>query len=572
MMTETAQTEMTENEQLAYQVIASAVKIGVKEFCFCPGARNSSFFTILMKEFGVKCYFSFEERSAAFFALGKSKCSQFPTAVITTSGTAAGELLPAAMEAYYTGIPLLLLTADRPRRFRGTGAPQAAEQVGLFGCYAPYARDIAAGEVCDLEEWSQRAPAHLNVCFEDPFSSVPPLRGLNSCLLNPGFACPSGAVLQPGLICNSPPGYSPELFTHNVATASTASFTKASFSKEAAQLDRFLFEVKHPMVVVGGLPAGAQPGVAKFLQRLNAPVFLEGISGLREDPALSHLRITRTDGLWKSAELVDYRIDGILRIGGVPTFRLWRDLEDKQGEVEVCSLNEHPFSGLSWGNILHVSLSDFFEAYDPSRSFETKVSHAWLAADQRYRSRVLQLLREEPQAEASLIHALSQRIPSKSRIYLGNSLPIREWDLAADDADRGFHLAANRGLNGIDGQISTFLGWCTPENHNWAILGDLTTLYDFAGLWVLPQMPEMRVTLVVINNGGGKIFSRLLPQREFINAHQLTFEPFAKMWGMHYERWTSIPEEFHAAQQQLIEVVPDDDASERLQKRIGALL
>ena len=100
---------MLENEQLAKEIIESAIQAGVTEFCLCPGARNSSFFTVLMKLSNVKLHFWFEERSAAFFALGKSKSSLMPTAVITTSGSAAGELLPAAMEAYYT---CLLYTSD----------------------------------------------------------------------------------------------------------------------------------------------------------------------------------------------------------------------------------------------------------------------------------------------------------------------------------------------------------------------------------------------------------------------------------------------------------------------------
>lgn len=530
---------MTENEQLAQQIIESTTKIGVKEFCLCPGARNSSFFTVLMKKPEIKIYFWFEERSAAFFALGKSKCSMRPVGVITTSGTAAGELLPAAMEAYYTDIPLLLITADRPRRFRGTGAPQSAEQVGLFGCYARYSQDITAGEVDTLEEWTKQGPAHLNVCFEDP------------------FACDhhqhtSKVVVSKALLKNSVPKVQLDYL-------------------EKAQLDQFLKSVKYPFVVVGAIRSAAHASLINFLVRLNAPVFLEGISGLRENPQLSHLRIMRTDRLWKHAEQAEYPIDGILRIGGVPTFRMWRDLEEKQGQVQVCSLSDHPFSGLSWGGILHVSLPTFFETYIPSKTFDLATAQAWLSADKRYDAALQDLFCSEPMAEASLFHALSQKIPDHSRIYIGNSLPIREWDLAADHQDHGFQLAASRGLNGIDGQISTFLGWCTPECHNWAILGDLTTLYDFAGLWILSQMPEIRITLVVMNNGGGKIFSRLLPQREFLNEHQLSFAPFAKMWGLHYECWTSIPKELSCAQHQLIEVIPDENASERFQNKLGAL-
>lgn len=160
------------NEHLAKHVVEELMKQGIEDFCICPGARNGPFVMTLSKVSGIRKYFWYEERSAAFFALGKSKKALKPTAVITTSGTAAGELLPATMEAYYTGIPLLLLTADRPRRFRGSGAPQSAEQVGLFGPYINFSQDLEGNERCDLSRWKKNGPAHLNVCFEEPKNDI----------------------------------------------------------------------------------------------------------------------------------------------------------------------------------------------------------------------------------------------------------------------------------------------------------------------------------------------------------------------------------------------------------------
>ena len=99
-----------------------------------------------------------DERAAAFFALGRIKRDDKPVAVVTTSGTAAAELLPATIEAFYSGAPLILITADRPARFRGTGAPQAIEQVGIFGVYAE----------TDVDRWNRRLPLHINVEFDEP--------------------------------------------------------------------------------------------------------------------------------------------------------------------------------------------------------------------------------------------------------------------------------------------------------------------------------------------------------------------------------------------------------------------
>lgn len=130
---------------------------GTKEFCVCAGSRNAPLLAVL-GESDLRLYSFVDERSAAFFAVGRIKLHGDPVAVVTTSGTAVAEMLPAAIEAYYSGLPLILVSADRPVRFRGTGAPQAIEQVGLFGPYAETA----------LETWSRARPLHVNVEFDEP--------------------------------------------------------------------------------------------------------------------------------------------------------------------------------------------------------------------------------------------------------------------------------------------------------------------------------------------------------------------------------------------------------------------
>lgn len=527
------------NEALALKVIEEAVKSGVVEFCICPGARNSPFYILLMQAATLKKYFWYEERSAAFFSLGRTRASGTPVAVITTSGTAAGELLPAAMEGYYSGTPILLITADRPRRFRGSGAPQSAEQKGLFGVYTPCALDIADGDDWSLEEWDCTAPGHLNVCFEEPF--------------------PAGKSINRGELVN--------LFS--VSTAPTA--VKPIPHQANDWMDRFLQKTQFPFVVVGALKPESRESVVEFLLQLNAPLYVEGISGIREDRRLQHLRIQRTDGLWNSAEKADYPIDGILRIGGVPTFRLWRDVEEKESEISVCSLSEVPFSGLSWGDVIHVSLDRFFQQYEPSRSYISGAIQKWIEEDRRFADNLKALFAEEPFSEQALMHQLSMHIPKDANIYLGNSLPIREWDIAADFETPHSNVSASRGVNGIDGQISTFLGLCHPHSENWAILGDLTALYDLAAPWILPQLNDTLVNIVVINNGGGQIFSRFLPDKEFLNAHDYDFAPFAQMWRLDYERWSSIPNHQAAKNNRLIEIVPDPDATERFAKKLAKL-
>ncbi len=145
------------NIELARRLIDEVRAAGAQEFCVCAGSRNSPLLAVL-GESDARLFSFVDERSAAFFALGRVKLHGNPVAVVTTSGTAVAEMLPAAIEAFYSGIPLILVSADRPARFRGTGAPQTIEQVGLFGPYAE----------TSLETWTRVRPLHLNIEFDEP--------------------------------------------------------------------------------------------------------------------------------------------------------------------------------------------------------------------------------------------------------------------------------------------------------------------------------------------------------------------------------------------------------------------
>lgn len=499
----------SETEQLILDVLQEAVRCGVKEFCICPGARNAPFIQALVKIPQLKQYYWFEERSAAFFALGRSRETQLPVAVITTSGTAAGELLPAAMEAYYSGVPLLLITADRPRHYRNTGAPQAAEQKGLFGVYTTSDYDVAIEESFSLRDWEQNGPAHLNVCIDEPLTY--PFEDFN---------------------LNFERQYFPLL-------------------PKIGEFDSFFDSVTNPFVVVSTLQKEKRQEVIDFLEKLNAPVYLEGVSGLRGHPRLNHLEICCPDRIWERSRQSGYPIDAVLRIGGVPTFRSWRDLEQMEGQLRVLSINHVLFSGLSWGNVIRCGLNQ------PPRFHPPK---EWLESDKAWQCGMERRFHESPHSEVGLFYHLSKIIPEQAMVYLGNSLPIREWDLAAVRSRHDLEVRASRGVNGIDGQISTFLGMCAPGRSNWGIFGDLTTLYDMAGPWILKALRGMDITIVVVNNSGGQIFASMFKDKELLNEHNLQFEPLAQFWGMNYERWTKIPNKIYNnnISPTLIELIPDN--------------
>ena len=521
--------------KLAKQVLEEVISQGIHEFCLCPGARNAPFVYPLVHSSQVRIYYWPEERSAAFFALGRIKATGLPVAVVTTSGTAAGETLPAAMEAHYTGLPLVILTADRPRRFRGTGAPQSAEQVGLFSCYAHETQDLAEGDHCCLNNWTRQGPVHLNVCFEEPKDSQ-----CQASRLNP--------YVEPGL-WKQPLNFCPD-----------------------GRYLSFLQQSCFPLVIVGALHPSQYEAAIAFLLHLNAPVYLEGISGIREDPRLTSLRMTWMERIWIFAAQQGYPVDGILRLGSVPTARLWRDLEYKAGKIQVCSISEQPFSGLSCADVIHTSLPSFFDWAQTLMPPHDYSYLNWKEADNKAQQSLQDLFLEEPLSEPGLIHALSSKIPAGSKVYLGNSLPIREWDLAATYQPRGFQMSCSRGLNGIDGQIATFLGYSSAEQDNWSILGDLTVLYDLAAPWITSQLPDVATNVVLVNNGGSGIFARMFAHPAFQNTHQLNFEPIAHFWGWRYEKWEFVPESISPSQGgRLIEIVPDDQATKRFLHRLKGI-
>lgn len=493
------------------------MSVGISDFCLCTGARNSALIDCLDQVDDINTYFFYDERCAAFFALGRARASGRPTAVITTSGTAVGELLPAVMESYYSAAPLIVISADRPRNFRGTGAPQAAEQVGIFGVYTPFIRDIQFGESPSLNEWQQTRPGQLNVCLEEAYT--------HSFQDLPDF---------------------PPVQPNKVGVDPTYTFDRAPISQ-------FFEHSKFPIAIVSTLNRNDRREVINYLQSANIPVYCEGPSGIRDSDAIKQQRIMSLDKFWERSKRCGYPVDGILRIGGVPTTRLWRDLEKKKGQVNVCSISHLPFSGLSWGEVLHTDISRYLKMCDNRVDYPQE-----LINEDKEKYRELQrLLDVYRRSEPSLFRQLSEIIPEKALVYLGNSLPIREWDLSATFEEKHLVIEASRGLNGIDGQISTFLGLATSERSNWAIVGDLTALYDLSAPWIIDQLGTKNIQIVVINNGGGKIFSRMFSNDKLQNNHQYRLKAMADLWGLEYQLCHEDIQLVNTHLPQIVECIPN---------------
>jgi 2-succinyl-5-enolpyruvyl-6-hydroxy-3-cyclohexene-1-carboxylate synthase len=503
------------NVALACRVLDKLVAFGVSEVCVCAGARNAPLLVALAECRSLRVWNFFEERSAAFFAVGRSwSLRRTPVAVMTTSGTAAGELLPAMMEAHYAGIPLVAITADRPRIFRGSGAPQSAEQAGLFSCYAKGSFDLESIEEADRIDLPNDAPSHINVCFSEPLLDGPARANFSS----PAPHFQDREISQPD----------------ELATA--------------------LAKIKRPLLILSHQQT--HPLISELLERANCLVYAE---------AASQHRVTSRHLLRAGAEKIPQlvtagAIDGVIRVGGVPTLRFWRDLEDRFDELPVVSISSPPFSGLARSSDVFQFTDRHLEALiDHLEKCDASLLAEILEHDARDFEHLDKLLARHPHSEPAWLRRLSENIPDRARIFLGNSLPIREWDLAATYSDKQFAIHCSRGLNGIDGQLSAFFGWANSPQPNLGILGDLTTLYDLAAPWILKQRDDLEIKIVVINNRGGRIFDRMFGDQRFLNAHDLNFESWARFWSFDYAQNEAMMKS--KSRRLVVEITPDAEAT-----------
>ena len=475
----------------AVDVVKRCLQAGVGEFVICAGARNAALVEALARAESAGCtrlWRHFEERSAGFFALGRTMETGLPCAVVTTSGTAVAELLPAIIEAFYQNRPLLAITADRPAACRGSGAPQAIEQQGIFGQYAND-RPIAT--------WDLRGPCHWNIELDEDFS----------------------------------PDTNPTVWEKPDRVAGSKD------RLDVAALARWLREDHYQgfAVMIGGLEAEEREEVFHFCRDFGAPVVAEATSGLRE--ALQGLAIHDADRVLKA------RPPGkILRLGEVPSGRFWRDLENLP-DVSVWSLCRNGLPGLARES--HVTRGPLHRVIKALGDVEAAEDAMDLLVGSSARAvRIEELLETYPDSEPALMRTISHFACIGGGVFLGNSMPIREWNLFAQWKRPVMAVRANRGANGIDGQISTWLGWSAGASDAWAIIGDLTALYDAAAPFVLDQIQREGRTLAVIQNHGGRIFERLprlnaMSSRAaecLINPHHANLAGLAALWGMRHLR------------------------------------
>lgn len=517
------------NLDLALALASKLKAVGLENVVTCAGSFNSPLLAAFKSDSNQQNVYHFEERTAAFFAMGWSKISQKTTVLCVTSGTAVAECLPAVIEAYFSNCKLIIISADRENKLSDTGYPQAINQTQLLSAYCKRTYDIK--DLSDVESIKDQitGPVHINIRFSEPI------------------------LVSAGLIDTKNLPYT------------KADTRSEKYKSPAHQACKLLSAYKRPLFIVDKIPFQRTEEIESFLAASNAPVLAEARSLIRESDKLKDLIIKGTEKVLKASDF-----DLVVRIGDVPSFNLWRSLERQKAfsSLPVINFCNNPdLPGLS-RETLSLDITDVCFSEGINRTDPSWVNNI-LQRDRAARQKIDRLLNEYPLSEASFIRSFSQSLKQNSFLYLGNSLPIREWNEFADFNIRHKLIDANRGANGIDGQISSFLGAChaLKTDYNFCLIGDLTFLYDCNSLSLIKQLSLRNCCLVVINNSGGQIFQRLeyfeslnpseTDKNNFLNCHSLSAAKIAGSFGLNsivLDKPT-FPADYQGIQ--LIEIVPD---------------
>ncbi|GAA2669379.1 2-succinyl-5-enolpyruvyl-6-hydroxy-3-cyclohexene- 1-carboxylic-acid synthase [Nonomuraea recticatena] len=478
---------------LATVLVDELVRCGLTDVVMAPGSRSAPLALALHAESRVRLHVRIDERSASYLALGLARRSERPVALICSSGTAVANFHPAVIEASESGVPLLVLTADRPPELRGTGANQTIDQLKVFGSSARWFAEVGVpeerpGQVAYWRSLACRAyqravgpsdpgPVHLNLAFREPLIPDGDSSWVESLDGDASGPWVRTRVAPPPVALHLPP-------------------------------------TRRGVLVVGDGAANVRRYVAA--------------AGMAGWPVLSEPNGGGRYG--------DHAISTYHFLLGTPSFA-----EAHQPDV-VVTLGRPGLSRslLSWlrGAQEHIVVAtDLSRWPDPTRS-ATQVAqaveipvaagddawlHSWRRADAAARAAIDELLDSSGMSEPRIARDLADSLPNGALLFCGSSMPIRDLDQAMRPR-RGLRLLANRGVSGIDGLVSTAMGAALAHNGpSYALLGDLTFLHDQNGLILGPREPRPDLCLVVVNNDGGGIFS-LLPQAAIR-------DPFERVFG-----------------------------------------
>jgi 2-succinyl-5-enolpyruvyl-6-hydroxy-3-cyclohexene-1-carboxylate synthase len=486
-------------------------RAGVTDACLAPGSRSAPLALALADDDRLGVHVHLDERSAAFFALGLAKASGRPAVVLSTSGTAAAHFHPAVLEAWHSHAPLLVCTADRPPELRDTGAGQTIDQVKLYGDALRWAFDApvpddrpGAGGM-----WRSLAARAIAEATGPPAGPVQ----LNLPLREPLVPTGEALVDAPGRADGRPwtDVTSPRRLPDDATVARLADLVTATPRG----------------ILVAGWGAGVDPATAhRFVAAAGWPLLADPISGLRAGPqAIStYDALLRVEGFAAA-----HRPDLVVQIGAAPTSKTavnWLDPEVAQIQVDPDRGWLDPRRAAAERLAVEPEpLLDAVSARIGAGAGTSDWLDDWLDAERAARRAIDDLLDgwEEP-FEGRVARDVVAALPGSATLVVASSMPVRDVESFA--APRyGPRFISNRGVNGIDGFVSTVLGVAAARRSQAGlvvgILGDLAFLHDLNGLYGTSGR-GLDATFVVLDNDGGGIFS-FLPQRDVSDHFETLF-------------------------------------------------
>jgi 2-succinyl-5-enolpyruvyl-6-hydroxy-3-cyclohexene-1-carboxylate synthase len=495
-------TPTTDTYVLLRAFVDELARCGLRAACTSPGSRCAPLVLSLAREPRLRCFSHVDERCAGFFALGLAKASGLPVAVTCTSGTAAAELLPAAVEAREARVPLLLLTADRPAELRENGAGQAVDQLKLLG---------------DAAKWFFEVAAHDSGAQQLPWMRTLACRAYWAALEGRPGAVHLNFPLREPLVAEEdlPPDAS--------ARTDGRPYVRRSRPPGPGAAEPALLELvgrsRRGVLVAGrwerqtGLGAAA----ASFAAAAGWPLLADPLSGARRGEAA----IAHYDALLRDRDLAaSLEPDLVVRVGDLPVskpLRTWLAGLDgvRQVALDPEAAWQDPDSVLAESLALEpaAALAQLTATRarpsGPRAGVERDWLASWRSADERAAEAILGVLGDGQLSEPEVAAELGVLLPEEATLFVASSMPVRDietfWPVRPDPP----RVLCNRGANGIDGTVSSAFGAAARGPGPVVLLiGDVALAHDIGGLLAASRL-GLKLTIVLLDNGGGGIFDFL---------------------------------------------------------------
>ena len=509
------------------------VRLGVAHAVVSPGSRSTPMAIALASNSKIALHVFHDERSASFAALGIGLQSGTPAVLLCTSGTAAAQFFAAVIEANYAHVPLLVCTADRPPELQGVGAPQTINQTNLYGTFVRKFIDVGLADDAKSSKWRtiardafsatvgvNRGPCHVNLPFREPLVGV------------------AGSLP----VADS---HSPVRMSADVATASERKKLSLALRAERG-------------IIIAGNGIDQPRFILELAAKLKWPVVADPRSNCRVAPESSHGAMVSScaDVVLRhqpSAESLKPKV--VLRIGDPPVSKVVNQWLAQCGAEQIAVTQQPSLVDPDKVVTTHI-VGSFNELFmEMSRGADSRSETEWISSWKRCEKNARTALDEELSKQTQLTEPLcavtvSEAIAAGTNLVVSSSMPVRDLEWFAPPRD-GVRVFSNRGVNGIDGVVSTAVGVALSSKSPTALLiGDIAMLHDSNGLLNLIRR-DAQLKIIVIDNEGGGIFS-FLPQAQamegdqfeqlFGTPHSVDFAALAKTHGIAFT-WVSTAQE-----------------------------